>query len=80
MDNLMITQMEFRAEEDAEVAAHTFKKHVTAQARSLSAHYGCKCCCAARANYCRATLSDVNAAWRVISMPLPGRWCIQAGR
>ncbi len=29
MDNLMIARLEFRAEEDAEVAAHTFKKHLT---------------------------------------------------
>ena len=36
MDNLMIAQLEFRAEEDAEVAAHTFKKHVTAQAREVA--------------------------------------------
>ncbi len=29
MDNLMIARLEFRAEEDPEVAAHTFKKHLT---------------------------------------------------
>ena len=40
MDNLMISQLEFRAEEDADVAAHTFKKHVTAQARDAGRRSG----------------------------------------
>ena len=44
MDNLMIARLEFRAEEDPEVAAHTFKKHITTKVsrRLLDTRSQCK--------------------------------------
>ena len=36
MDNLMIARLEFRAEEDPEVAAHTFTKWLTTQVSHLN--------------------------------------------
>ena len=38
MDNLMIARLEFRAEEDPEVAAHTFKKNLTTKVSRSLAH------------------------------------------